>query len=220
MTVRPSAAHTARPHEEKARRPYTPRMPAAERREQLLDAALTMIVRDGYRAVSIDAIARELDVTRPVVYNLYDSIEPLLYALLDRQAKRALTAVASAVLTAGITAAPTSAQTRALIAELVAMVANDPSSWSPIFMTPTDAPAVVRERIQRDRDIVRKQFKAILDASLSAHRSKTTKDTDMLSHALMGIAEYFGRLIVTDPAGVDRDRIADSMSDLIRAALS
>lgn len=197
-------------------------MPAEDRREQLLDAALTIIVRDGYRAVSVDAIARELDVTRPVVYNLYDGIEPLLYALLDRQAKRALTAVAGAVMAVGITSAPTAAQTRALIGELVTMVAKDPSSWSPIFMTPTDAPTVVRERIQRDRDIVRQQFKAMLDASLRARSAsdRPTKDTDMLSHALMGIAEYFGRLIVSDPAAVDRDRIADSMSDLIRAALS
>jgi AcrR family transcriptional regulator len=35
----------------KPRRPYTPRKSAAERREQLLDAALQIIARDGYKAV-------------------------------------------------------------------------------------------------------------------------------------------------------------------------
>jgi len=62
----------------------------AERREQLLDAALTIIDRDGYDGVSIDAIAREAGVTRPVVYGAYDGLGPLLTALLDRQQERAL----------------------------------------------------------------------------------------------------------------------------------
>jgi AcrR family transcriptional regulator len=42
-------------------------MPAIDRREQLLDAALRVINRDGYGGVSIEAIAREADVSRPVV---------------------------------------------------------------------------------------------------------------------------------------------------------
>jgi AcrR family transcriptional regulator len=40
-------------------------MPREERREQLLDAAMAVIARDGYAGVSIDAIAREAGVTRP-----------------------------------------------------------------------------------------------------------------------------------------------------------
>ena len=72
------------------RRPYTPRLPPEQRREQLLDATLAVIERDGYDGISIDAIAREADVTRPVVYGVFSGLGELLYALLDRQEERAL----------------------------------------------------------------------------------------------------------------------------------
>ena len=62
-------------------------MAAPARREQVLDAALGIIARDGYAAVSIDAIARELDVTRPVIYSQFDGLDALLQALLDRQSE-------------------------------------------------------------------------------------------------------------------------------------
>src|SRR4051812_18096989 len=51
-----------------SRRRYAPRVPAAERREQVLDAALVLIDRDGYGAVTMEAVAREIGVTKPVVY--------------------------------------------------------------------------------------------------------------------------------------------------------
>lgn len=54
-----------------------------------------MLARDGYDRVSIDAIAREAGVTRPVVYGAYDGLEPLLHALLDRTQQGALESVAS-----------------------------------------------------------------------------------------------------------------------------
>ena len=49
------------------RRPYAPRLPPEERRTQLLDAALAIVAEQGVSAVSIEAIARRADVTRPVV---------------------------------------------------------------------------------------------------------------------------------------------------------
>src|SRR5687768_7964136 len=80
-----------------ARRPYAPRMAPEERRAQLLDAAIEVISRDGYAGVSVDAIAREAAVTRPVVYGVFANLEELLYALLDRQERRALEQLAAAL---------------------------------------------------------------------------------------------------------------------------
>ncbi|MEA2368222.1 MAG: hypothetical protein QOH38_940, partial [Thermoleophilaceae bacterium] len=46
----------------------TGRMTAVERREQLLDATKAIVSRDGFHAVSIEAVAREGGVSRPIVY--------------------------------------------------------------------------------------------------------------------------------------------------------
>ena len=59
-------------------------MAPSERRRQLLDAALELIAADGYGAVTIEAIANRVGVTRPVVYSVFANVDELLLALLDR----------------------------------------------------------------------------------------------------------------------------------------
>ena len=54
-------------------------MPPAQRREQLIDAALQVILDQGYSGVSIEAVAREAGVTRPVVYDHFPT-KSALYA--------------------------------------------------------------------------------------------------------------------------------------------
>src|SRR5436190_23120678 len=74
----------------RARRPYAPRMPPEQRREQLLDAALSVIVEQGYGRVSIEAVARAAGVTRPVVYDHFPNLARLLHALVKREEQYSL----------------------------------------------------------------------------------------------------------------------------------
>src|SRR5947209_15081087 len=74
----------------KARRRYAPRMPPAQRREQLIDAALEVILEHGYGGVSIEAIARRPGVTRPVVYDHFPNLGRLLHALVEREERISL----------------------------------------------------------------------------------------------------------------------------------
>src|SRR5947199_10865046 len=78
------------PNTGKARRRYAPRMPPQQRREQLIDAALTVILEHGYGGVSIEAIAREAGVTRPVVYDHFPNLPRLLHALVEREERYSL----------------------------------------------------------------------------------------------------------------------------------
>src|SRR3954469_25145871 len=69
----------------------------AERREQLLDAALQIINERGYVAVSMEAVAREASVSRPVVYGAFANLEMLLAELLAREQERAEAGLAEIV---------------------------------------------------------------------------------------------------------------------------
>ena len=60
------------------RRRYAPRMSPSKRREQLIDAALRVIITHGYEGVSIEAIARTAGVTRPVIYDHFPNLGSLL----------------------------------------------------------------------------------------------------------------------------------------------
>src|SRR5947209_9756606 len=79
------------------RRRYAPRMPPEQRREQLIDAALNVILKEGYRGVSIEAIAREAGVTRPVVYDHFANLARLLHALVEREEQLSLGQLAHVV---------------------------------------------------------------------------------------------------------------------------
>ena len=65
-------------------------MAPAEPREQLIDAALEVILEQGYGGVSIEAIARRAGVTRPVVYDHFTNLGRLLHALVEREERISL----------------------------------------------------------------------------------------------------------------------------------
>src|ERR1700712_5613704 len=72
------------------RKRYAPRMAPAQRREQLLDAALEVVLEQGYSGVSIEAIARAAGVTRPVIYDHFPNLGRLLHALIEREERFSL----------------------------------------------------------------------------------------------------------------------------------
>src|SRR6201986_3516149 len=77
------------------RKRYAPRMAPAQRREQLLDAALQVVLEQGYAGVSIEAIARRAGVTRPVIYDQFANLGELIQTLIEREERYALTQLAA-----------------------------------------------------------------------------------------------------------------------------
>jgi AcrR family transcriptional regulator len=188
-------------------------MPVEARRHQLLDAAINIIARDGYAGISIDAIAREADVTRPVVYGVFDGLAPLLYALLDRQEQRALAQLMDA-LTPDLAAGDPDAFLLAATRRLIEAVAGDPLTWRPILLAPEGTPRAVRDRITRDRELVRVRIESLLALRLP-RRDGPAIDSEIASHAVIGVAEYFGRMIVERPGEFDADRLVASLEALL-----
>lgn len=66
----------------------TRRMPRAQRREQLLDAATRAFARGGYAATGLDAVAAEAGVTHVILYRHFASKAELYRAILDRACAR------------------------------------------------------------------------------------------------------------------------------------
>ena len=189
-------------------------MAAAARREQVLDAALRIIVRDGYGAVSIDAIARELDVTRPVIYSQFDGLDALLQALLDRQEERALQSLLGALSTE-----PDLGDLRgyvhATIFRLCSIVSADTALWAPIFAPAAATPEPVRRRIRRNREAVRARIQTLLEAVVAAGKLPAGADPRILSHALLAIGDHFGRLLTEDPTALDPTAVASTLSAML-----
>ncbi|MET8760768.1 TetR/AcrR family transcriptional regulator [Lentzea sp. NPDC004782] len=71
------------------------RMPRAQRREQILDAATRAFARTGYVATGLDDVVAEAGVTLVLLYRHFDSKAGLYRAVLDRACNRLETTVGS-----------------------------------------------------------------------------------------------------------------------------
>ena len=66
------------------------RMPAAERREQLLDVASELFSKQGYARATTNQLARAAGVTEPIIYRHFKSKKDLFIALIERTGRRTL----------------------------------------------------------------------------------------------------------------------------------
>lgn len=64
------------------------RLPRAQRREQILDAATRAFARAGYVTTNLDDVAAEAGITRVLLYRHFDSKTDLYRAVLDRAGAR------------------------------------------------------------------------------------------------------------------------------------
>jgi AcrR family transcriptional regulator len=62
----------------------TPRKTAEERREEILDAALTEFAKHGFEGASTDTIAREVGISQPYLYRLFGTKKGLYLASAER----------------------------------------------------------------------------------------------------------------------------------------
>jgi AcrR family transcriptional regulator len=60
------------------------RLPAAKRREQLLDCAASLFAQHGYARATTSQLARAAGVTEPIIYRHFDSKRDLFVALIER----------------------------------------------------------------------------------------------------------------------------------------
>ncbi|MFD5795946.1 TetR/AcrR family transcriptional regulator [Streptomyces diastatochromogenes] len=209
------SASTASEDRPRKRRPYAPRVPLAQRRAQLLDAALAVIVSDGYDRVSIDAIAKRADVARSVVYGAFENLDALLSALLDRQQARAFARLLETIPGTGDLRDP-AAFVSETVRRMSAMLHEDPDTWRLILLPPGNMPTVVRDRIEADRERFRLRVEQWISLVL-ANRSGPELDPQVLAHALVACAEHFGRLALTEPGKFDPPRLIGQVQVILGA---
>jgi len=202
------------PDQPRQRRPYAARVPMEVRREQLMDAALRVIVRDGYGGVSVDAIAKEAGVTRPVVYGAFEGLGDLLTALLDRQQVRAFGRLLQAMPDDGDLNDPVGLVTVG-IERLVTMIREDPDTWRPILQPPAGLPEVVMQRVEADREQLRGVFSSFI-AGVSESQPGPPFDADLYAHAMVAVVEHFGRLLIDDPDRFSTERMVDGATRLLK----
>ncbi|MER6755555.1 TetR/AcrR family transcriptional regulator [Micromonospora echinofusca] len=76
--------------------PTFKRLPRAVREQQMLDAAVKVFSRRGFHAASMDEIAEDAGISKPMVYAYLGTKEELFVACLHREGTRMMQAIAGA----------------------------------------------------------------------------------------------------------------------------
>ena len=179
-------------------------MSADQRREQLLDATKAIVDAHGFHAASIEAVAREAGITRPVVYGHFRDLPRLLEALVERESERALRHLATFLPTDLAAGEPRELLLSALGAYLEA-VSADPATWRLVLMPPEGAPDVLRANIARGRAAVLEHLAAAARSGLAPARE--SPDPELTARTLSAVADESARLLLTDPTRYPADRI-------------
>ena len=196
------------------RRPYAPRLPAAERREQLLDATLRLISQHGYGGASMEAIARESGVTKPVVYDAFGDRGTLLRALLEREEQRALGAFAGILPDTSTAGDPDTVLVRGVVTFLEVVRAN-PAAWRLILMPADGTPPEVREHVDRGRALILDQLRQLMDWGIRKRGGPRGLDTELAAHAMLAFGEQTARLALTEPDRFPPERVGEFAASLI-----
>ncbi len=180
------------------------RMQAGERREQLLDATKTIVAERGFHAVSIEAVAREAGITRPIVYGHFTDLPGLLEALVERETARALAQLVT-VLPTDLGHGDPRAALLAALRGYLEVVHDDPATWRLVLMPPEGAPAILHDHIARGRAAVVDQLAGAVGPGLGPGR--VSPDPELFARTLSAISDEGARLLLTDPERYPVDRI-------------
>ncbi|MCW3038271.1 MAG: hypothetical protein JWM31_176 [Solirubrobacterales bacterium] len=193
-------------------RKYSPRRSREERREQLLDAALEIVDTQGFGAFSIEAVAREADLAKTVVYASFDNPDELLRALVDRELERAV-----ADLAAAIPRPPYQDPARVLSAaltEVLACARRRPATWR-IFIIPADGmPPAARANVERHHQQFLLQIEPLVSWGLEYLRLDHL-DAELTTAVLIAAAEQGIRLALVDPGNYGDERLIGFATELV-----
>lgn len=213
----PTAAEaTAKPDGSAPRRAYSKRLPREERREQILDANLRVIVREGWAGATMERVAAEAEIAKSVLYSLFASQAGLQVALMRREQERAFAVAAAAIPAAPIQGDPIAALQRGLEIYLEG-VETHPDTWRLVLIPASGTPASVRKAIEEGRERWRRELEPAI-AELLERFGLTSLDAELLAHLGRGNAEYMARLVIEQPDRFSAGRLTDFTAQLAAAA--
>jgi AcrR family transcriptional regulator len=190
-------------------------MPAAVRRSQLLDVAMERFAASGYHDTSMEDIAEAAGVTKPVLYQHFESKHELFLELLDVVGRQLLEEVVSRAV------AETDPYQRVLAGfrAYFQFVCDQPDAFRLVFGGGARLTDDFADSVRRLEEEIAETIGRFIDADIDdGHR-------DLLGHAIVGLGEVAGRRWLDrhgsagplDPA--EAERMAVRLSDLVWAGL-
>jgi len=185
------------------------RLPAIERKEQVLDVALSVFAVKGFHDTSMNDIAEAAGVTKPVVYQHYESKRALFLAIIDHVGDRMIDVLTAA--TSGLTDGQD--QVEAGMVAFFKWVERDKNAFKFLFDSGTRNDAEFASAVRRVVDNSANAIAPLIAIDLDAAHLRT------LAHGVIGATEGVVRHLLDNNIAFNPEVIGKQVADLVWAGL-
>lgn len=185
------------------------RLTGSERREQLLGVALKVFAHKGFHNSSMNDVADAAGVTKPVLYQHFDSKRALFAAALEAVGEKMIDAIHAA--TQG--AASSREKTTAGMVAYFQWVMDDPDAFMLLFGSGTrrdEEFAAVSARIEKT---TAELIAPLIDADVDREQQR------IIAHALIGMSEGASRHLIQRGTKFDPRTVGEELAALAWAGL-
>ncbi|MFZ4720285.1 MAG: TetR/AcrR family transcriptional regulator [Ilumatobacteraceae bacterium] len=185
------------------------RLPAPARREQILDVSVQVFAQRGFHATSMNDVAEAAGVTKPVLYQHFDSKQDLYLALLEEAGTRLRNAVRKGVTDAG----NGKEQTELGFKAYFRWVAEDHDAFLLLFGSRASRDEESTIAIRRITAEAAHAIAPLIAVDIeSEHR-------EMLAQGLVGLAEGVSRHLIEKGLPFEPEVLGQQIADLAWAGL-
>ena len=185
-------------------------MTSPERREQILSVALLAFARSGYHNTSMNDIAEQLGVTKPVLYQYFDSKRALYLELLDHVGRDLVGHVTRAAASAGDNGRLKTVN--GMVAYFTWVDANR-EAFSLVFESSGRVDEEFADIVKHFEDDAAAAIAPFITAPVSAEDQRT------FALGLVGMAEAISRHLIAQHAKFDAERVGNAIAGLAWAGL-
>jgi AcrR family transcriptional regulator len=183
----------------------TKRLPRAVREQQMLDAAVQMFSVNGYHETSMDTIAAEAQISKPMLYLYYGSKEDLFGACLNREMSRFIDVVRADI---DFTRSPKDLL-RNTIVSFLRYIDDNRASWIVMYTQATSSQAFA-QTVREGREQIIELVAGLVRAGSRTPRPDA--EHEMMAVALVGAGEAMATRV--SAGDIDVDEAASLMIDL------
>jgi AcrR family transcriptional regulator len=185
------------------------RLPAHERRRQLLDVARDVFGSKGFHATSMEEIADAAGVTKPVLYQHFGSKRALYRSLLEDVGERLMESLAKATAEADGPREQVTAGFRTYFR----FVAEQRSAFNLLFGSGSRRDEEFAETVRRLEERIADLIAPLIEAGIDDDHRR------LLAHGLIGLAEGVGRYVTGRDLSLDPELAALRVAELAWAGL-
>lgn len=180
-----------------------------DRRRQILDVALTAFSNRGYHNTSMNDIADALSMTKPVVYQYFDSKRELYLELLHEVSEELVASVTEVLTASG---EPRQQVERGIIAYFT-WVSSNPEAFSLLFDSSERVDVEVDDIVSEFEDNAARAIAPFIAADISP------EDQHTFAVGIVGMAETVSRQVMRDGRSFDPVALGASVAELMWGGL-